>query len=64
LPSPLSTAISKVGKAVVQIGVIEKLLNYLGIPLKPPVDYEGSRHPVPMQSARVFRLIPPPLVGA
>ncbi len=36
----------------------------VGIPLKPPVDYEGSRHPVPMQSARVFRLIPPPLVGA
>lgn len=34
------------------------------IPLIPPPDSEGSRHPVPIQSARVIRLIPPPLVGA
>jgi len=34
------------------------------IPLIPPPDSEGIRHPVPIQVARVFRLIPPPLVGA
>lgn len=34
------------------------------IPLIPPPDSGGSRHPVPLQSARVFRMIPPPLVGA
>ena len=34
------------------------------IPMMSPLDSEGSRHPVPIQSARVFRLIPPPLVGA
>jgi len=34
------------------------------IPLIPPLDSEGIRHPVPIQSARVFRSIPPPLVGA
>jgi hypothetical protein len=36
----------------------------LRIPLISPLDSEGIRHPVPIQSARVFRLIPPPLVGA
>ncbi|HOD97136.1 MAG TPA: hypothetical protein PLU95_02295 [Syntrophales bacterium] len=36
----------------------------VGIPLIPPLASEGSRHPVPMQSARGFRFIPPPLVGA
>jgi hypothetical protein len=36
----------------------------LRIPLIPPPDSEGIRHPVPIQVARVFRLIPPPLVGA
>jgi hypothetical protein len=36
----------------------------IAIPMIPPLDSEGSRHPVPIQSARVFRLIPPPLVGA
>ena len=36
----------------------------LRIPLIPPLDSEGIRHPVPIQVARVFRLIPPPLVGA
>jgi hypothetical protein len=40
------------------------LVNTLRIPVIPPPDSEGSRHPVPIQSARVFRLIPPPLVGA
>ena len=34
------------------------------IPLIPPPDSEGIRHPVPIQVARVFRLIPPPLAGA
>ena len=34
------------------------------IPLIPPLDSDSFRHPVPIQSARVFRLIPPPLVGA
>ena len=37
---------------------------YVRIPLIPPLDSEGIRHPVPIQAARVFRLIPPPLVGA
>jgi len=36
----------------------------LRIPLIPPLDSEGIRHPVPIQVSRVFRLIPPPLVGA
>ncbi len=36
----------------------------LPIPMISPLDSEGSRHPIPMQAARVFRLIPPPLVGA
>ena len=36
----------------------------LRIPPIPPLDSEGIRHPVPIQVARVFRLIPPPLVGA
>ncbi|PJA50716.1 MAG: trehalose-6-phosphate synthase [Syntrophobacterales bacterium CG_4_9_14_3_um_filter_49_8] len=35
----------------------------LPIPLIPPCDSEGSRHAVPMQTARAIRLIPPPLVG-
>jgi len=30
------------------------------IPLIPPLDSEGIRHPVPIQVAMVFRLIPPP----
>jgi len=34
------------------------------IPLISPLDSGGIRHPVPMQSAMVFRLNPPPLVGA
>ena len=34
------------------------------IPLIPPLDSEGIRHPVPIQVAMVFRLIPPPLAGA
>jgi hypothetical protein len=38
--------------------------NQVRIPLIPPLDSEGIRHPVPIQVARVFRLNPPPLVGA
>jgi hypothetical protein len=34
------------------------------IPLIPPFDSEGIRHPIPIQSAGAFRLILPPLVGA
>ena len=37
---------------------------YVRIPLISPLDSGGSRHPVPVQVARVFRVIPPPLVGA
>ena len=45
-------------------GNFRKLFGILRIPLIPPPDSEGIRHPVPIQVARVFRLIPPPLVGA
>jgi len=41
-----------------------QLSDSVPIPMIPPLDSEGSRHPVPIQSAKVFRLIPPPLVGA
>jgi len=34
------------------------------IPLIPPLDSEGIRHLVPIQSAMVFRMNPPPLIGA
>jgi len=37
---------------------------WMRIPLISPLDSGGSRHPVPVQVARVFRVIPPPLVGA
>jgi len=33
---------------------------FVRIPLIPPLDSGGSRHPVPMQSAMGFRMIPPP----
>ena len=44
--------------------IIKGIKAGLRIPLIPPLDSEGIRHPVPIQSARVFRLNPPPLVGA
>jgi len=46
------------------VGPRSALFNQVRIPLIPPPDSEGIRHPVPIQVARVFRLIPPPLVGA
>ena len=39
-------------------------MNPVRIPLISPLDSGGSRHPVPMQSAMGFRMIPPSLVGA
>jgi len=40
------------------------LFTLMRIPLISPLDSGGSRHPVPMQSAMGFRMIPPSLVGA
>jgi len=36
----------------------------LPIPMIPPPDSEGSRHPVPIQVATQIRFKSPPLVGA
>ena len=44
--------------------VVQKGRVRVRIPLISPLDSGGSRHPVPVQVARVFRVIPPPLVGA
>ncbi len=44
--------------------LIDEIKTWMPIPMMPPLDSEGSRPPVPIQSARVFRLIPPSLVGA
>jgi hypothetical protein len=46
------------------MGILFSAQTFVRIPLIPPLDSEGIRHPVPIQVARVFRLIPPPLVGA
>ena len=42
----------------------QMMKDMVAIMMIPPPDSDRSRHPVPIQSARVFRLIPPPLVGA
>jgi len=56
---------SKDGKTTKVFPALEWLAAMcLRIPLIPPPDSGGSRHPVPLQSAMGFRMIPPPLVGA
>ncbi len=56
-------SLSTIRKLIVSLNQI-LVYAVLRIPLIPPPDSEGIRHPVPIQVARVFRLIPPPLVGA
>jgi hypothetical protein len=51
-------------KIVTDFCDFDSISSEMPIPLISPPDSEGSRHPVPMQVARGFRRISPPLVGA